>query len=99
MKKINFRIVFDRFRELRKKSHLSNVTFQRNHLSCFVCHLNQEKAFARCRNRNIVKAINSRIIQFFDEKTSFKIKLDNNFHLDSNFSNKDVVVLIFVINH
>jgi hypothetical protein len=101
MKKINFQIVFDRSREIRKKSHLSTVTLQRNHLSRLVDHLNKEKTFARCRNlnRNIVKAINLRIIQFFDEKTSFKIKFDNNFHFDSNFSSKDVVVLAFVINH
>jgi hypothetical protein len=101
MQKINSQIVFDRSREIRKKSHLSNATSQRNHLSCLVDHLNKEKAFARCRNlnRNIVKAINLRIIQFFDEKTSFKIKFDNNFHFDLNFSSKDIVVFVFVINH
>jgi hypothetical protein len=101
MKKINFQIVFDRSREIRKESHLSNVTFQRNHLSRFVDHLNKEKTFARCRNlnRNIVKTINFRIIQFFDEKTSFKIKFDNNSHFDSNSLSKDVVVFVLVINH
>jgi hypothetical protein len=58
-----------------EENHISNVTLQRNYLSCLVCHLNQEKAFARCRNRNIVKAISFRIIQFFDEKTNFKVKI------------------------
>jgi hypothetical protein len=99
MKKISFQIVFDRSRELRKKSHLSNVMSQWNHLSRLVCHLNQEKAFAWCRNRNIVKAISFRIIQFFDEKTNFKVKFDNNSHFDSDFSSRDVVVLVLVIYH
>jgi hypothetical protein len=43
MKKISLRIVFDRFREIRKKSHLSNVMFQRNHLSRLIDHLNKKK--------------------------------------------------------
>jgi hypothetical protein len=101
MKKNNFQIVFDRFRELREESHLSIITSQRNHLSCLVDHLNQEKTFARCRNlnRNIVKTINLRIIQSFVEKTSFKIKFDNNSHFDSDFSSRDVIAFAFVINH
>ncbi len=44
MKKACSQIVLRCARKIRKKSHLSNVTLQRNHLSCFVCHLNQEKA-------------------------------------------------------
>jgi hypothetical protein len=99
IKKTNSHIIFDCSRELRRESHLLNATSQRNHLSCFVCHLNQEKAFTWRRNRNIVKAINFRIIQFFDEKTSFKVKFDNNSHFDSDLSSKDVVVLVLVINH
>ncbi len=44
MKKAYSQIGFCRICKLREKSHLSNVTSQRDHLSCFVCHLNQEKA-------------------------------------------------------
>ncbi len=44
MKKINSQIVFCRVCKLQKKSHLLNVTSQEDHLSCFVCYLNQEKA-------------------------------------------------------
>jgi hypothetical protein len=40
MKKVDFKIVFDRARRIRKESHLSNVALQRNHLSCLVCYLN-----------------------------------------------------------
>ncbi len=43
MKNIYFQIVFRCARKIRKKSHLLNVTFQRNYLSCFMYHLNQEK--------------------------------------------------------
>ncbi len=101
MKKTSPQIVFDRSREIREKSHLSNVTLQRNHLSRLVNHLNKEKTLARCRNlnRNIVKAISLRIIQFFDEKTSSRVKFDNNSHFGSDFSSRDVVVLVLVINH
>ncbi len=45
MKKIDLKIVFDRARRIRKESHLSNAASQRNHLSCLVCHLNQEKTW------------------------------------------------------
>ncbi len=43
MKKIDLKIVFDYARKIQKKSYLSNAAFQRDHLSCLVCHLNQEK--------------------------------------------------------
>jgi hypothetical protein len=43
MKKVCFQIVFYRVYKLRKRSHLSNVTFQWNYLSCFVYYLNQKK--------------------------------------------------------
>jgi hypothetical protein len=74
MKKIDFKNVFDRARKIRERSHLSNDASQRDHSSCLVCYLNQEKAFVQCRdlNRNIVKAIDFRINQFFDEETNFK---------------------------
>jgi hypothetical protein len=42
-KKVCSQIVFCRICRLRKKSHLLNVTSQWNHLSCFICYLNQEK--------------------------------------------------------
>jgi hypothetical protein len=44
MKKTCFQIISCRICKLRKRSHLSNVTFQWDHLSCFPCYLNQEKA-------------------------------------------------------
>jgi hypothetical protein len=44
MRKINSQIVFRRVRKIREKSHLSNVVFQRDHLSNLVRHLNQRKA-------------------------------------------------------
>jgi hypothetical protein len=44
IKKANFQIVFRRTRKIRKRSHLSNAAFQRNHLSSLVRHLNQWKA-------------------------------------------------------
>ncbi len=40
MKEISSQIVFRRARKIRKESHLSNVAFQRNHLSNLVRHLN-----------------------------------------------------------
>ncbi len=58
-----------------------------------------KKAFARSwnLNRNIVKTIDLWINQFFDEKTSFRIKFRNNFHFDSDFSIN--VYVILVVNH
>jgi hypothetical protein len=85
IKKIDFKIVFDRVCKIREKSHLSNVACQRDHLSCFVRHLNQEKTW-RINSRwdhkwNINKTINYWINSIFDEKTSFKIEFDNYFHV------------------
>ncbi len=101
IKKIDLKIVFDRVRRIRKKSHLSNVAFQRDHLSCLVYYLNQEKTFTQCRDfdRNIVKTIDLRINQFFDEKTSFKVKFDDNSHFDSDFSINSCVAFVLVISH
>ncbi len=39
-KKLVFKIVFRRARKILEESHLLNVTSQRNHLSCLVCHMN-----------------------------------------------------------
>jgi hypothetical protein len=44
IKKTCFQIVLCRACKLRKEQHLSNVTFQWNHLSCLVYYLNSEKA-------------------------------------------------------
>jgi hypothetical protein len=65
-KKTDFKIFFDCSRELREKSHLSNVTSQRNHLSCLVCHwikkkhsLNNEISIETTTKRSIVESNNS----------------------------------------
>jgi hypothetical protein len=42
-KKLIFKSFFCRARKIREKSHLSNVTSQRNYLLSFVHHLNQRK--------------------------------------------------------
>ncbi len=84
MKEIDLKIVFDRARKIRRKSHLSNVASQRDDLSCLVCHLNQEKTRRitfRWDIKQISKTINLRINRIFDEKTSFWIKFDNHFYL------------------
>jgi hypothetical protein len=84
MKKIDFKIVFDRVRKIRKKSHLSNVAFQQNYLSCLVYYLNQETTWRiTCRwdlKWNINKIINYWINEIFDEKTNSRIKFDNHFY-------------------
>jgi hypothetical protein len=85
MKKICFQIVFRCARRIREESHLSNVAFQRDHLSCLVCHLNQEKA-RKISSRwdfkwNINKTINHWINRILDEKTSSRVKFDNHSYL------------------
>jgi hypothetical protein len=99
MKKADSQIIFDRSRELRKKSHLSNVTSQRNHLSCLVCHLNQKKVFNRCWsfNWNVNQAISHWFNQFFSEKTSsrvklIRVKLNDNSYFDLVFSINDCFI-------
>jgi hypothetical protein len=83
MKKACSQIVLCRICKLRKRSHLSNVTFQWDYLSCFVCHLNQEKAkkIILFHFWNIDKTIDHRINHIFDEKTNFEIDFDNHFHV------------------
>jgi hypothetical protein len=101
MKKIDFKIVFDRARKARKKSHLSNVALQRYHLSYLVCHLNQEKTWKTIRwNRkwNINKTINYWINQILDEKTSFEIEFDNHFHAFVQLINRCRFILLNIIH-
>jgi hypothetical protein len=84
MKEIDLKIVFDRARKIRKESHLSNAASQRNHLSCLVCHLNQEKArrIISCWDlKQISKTISFWINRIFDEKTSSWVKFDNHSYL------------------
>jgi hypothetical protein len=83
IKKVNFKIVFDRARKVRRELYLSNAASQRNHLSCLVYHLNQEKTWRIIRwNRrwNINKTINYWINRILDEKINFEIEFDNHFH-------------------
>jgi hypothetical protein len=84
-KKVDFKIVFDRARKVRTKSHLSNVAFQRDYLSCLICHLNKEKTwkitFRWDFRWNISKTINRWINRAFDEKTSSRIKFNNHSYL------------------
>ncbi len=54
MKKIDFKIVFDRAFKVRKRSHLSNAALQRDHLSSLVCHLNPKK----CEESLFVEILN-----------------------------------------
>ncbi len=49
MKEIRIQIIFCRFCKLRKKLHISNATFQRDHLSCFVRHMSQKKQSIQTR--------------------------------------------------
>jgi hypothetical protein len=83
IKKACFQIVFCRICKLRKKSHLSNVTSQWNHLSCLVCYVNQEKAkkILFFHFWNINKTIDHWINHIFDEKTNSEIEFDNHFHV------------------
>jgi hypothetical protein len=85
MKKTCLQIVFDCARKVREESHLSNAASQRNHLSCFVCYLNQEKArkiISRWDFKwNISKKISHWINRIFDEKTSLWVKFDNHSYL------------------
>jgi hypothetical protein len=81
IKKTYSQIVFCRTCKLQKKSHLSNVASQRDHLSSLVRHLNQWKAkkIINCWDF-INEAINHRINYILDEKTNFKIEFDNHSH-------------------
>jgi hypothetical protein len=92
MKKVCFQIVLCSACKLRKRSHLSNVTFQWDHLSCLVCYLNQEKAkkIILFHFWNIDKTIDHRFShtfsektnsEVFDEKISFEVEFDNHFHV------------------
>jgi hypothetical protein len=83
MKKACSQIVLCRARKLRKRSHLSNVTSQWNHLSCLVCYLNQEKAKKIISTHfwNIDKTIDHRFNHILDEKTSFEVEFDNHSHV------------------
>jgi hypothetical protein len=82
-KKTCFQMIFCRACKLRKKSHLSNVKFQWDHLSCLVCYLNQEKArkIIFFYFLNIDKTIDHRINHIFDKKTSSEVEFDNHFHV------------------
>ncbi len=82
MKKTRSQIVLCRTCKLREKSHLSNVTSQWDHLSCFVCYVNQEKAkrIISFHFWNIDKTIDHEINHTFDEKTCFEIEFDNHSH-------------------
>jgi hypothetical protein len=81
MKKACSQIVLCCACKLRKKSYLSNVTSQWNHLSCLVCYLNQEKArIIFSYFWNIDKTTRHRIRHTLDEKTSFKVEFDNHSH-------------------
>ncbi len=44
MKKACIEIFFCRSRKLREESHISNVMFERDHLSRLIRHMNQEEA-------------------------------------------------------
>jgi hypothetical protein len=83
MKKARFQIVLCRACKLWEKSHLSNVTFQWNHLSCLVCYLNSEKAkkIIFFHFWNIDKTIDHRINYILDEKINSEIEFDNHFHV------------------
>ncbi len=100
MKKVCFQIVFCRICKLREESHLSNVTFQWDHLSCFVCYLNQEKAkkIIFFHFWNIDKTIDYRINHILDEKTSFEIEFDNHFHVFVSTQSINCCRLIFLSN-
>jgi hypothetical protein len=82
MKKAYFQIVLCQTCKLQRKSHLSNVTFQWDHLSCLVCHLNQEEAkrIIFFHFWNIDRMIDHRINHIFDEKTSFEVEFNNHFY-------------------
>jgi hypothetical protein len=101
MKKIDFKIIFNRVRKVRKKSHLSNVAFQRDHLSCFVCHLNQEKTWRIIRwNRkwSINRTINYWINRILDEKISSEVEFDNHFHAFVQLINRCRFILFSIIH-
>jgi hypothetical protein len=99
-KKIDLKIIFDRARKIRKKSHLSNVAFQRDFLSCFVCHLNQEKTRRIIFHENlkqINKMINLWINRNFDEKQIFELNSIIIFISSSQFNQLIIVVSFFSI--
>jgi hypothetical protein len=83
MKKPCSQIVFCRACKLRKRSHLSNVTSQWDHLSCLVCYLNQEKTkrIITFHFWNIDKTIDHRIYHIHDEKMNSEIEFNNHFHV------------------
>jgi hypothetical protein len=81
MKKAYFQIVLCRTCKLRKKSHLSNAAFQRNHLSSLVHHLNQWKAKKIINYWDFIdETINHRINYILDQKTNFEIEFRNHSH-------------------
>jgi hypothetical protein len=83
MKKTRLQIVLCRICRLRERSHLSIVTSQWDHLSCFVCYVNQEKAkrIIFFHFWNIDKTIDHEISHILDEKTNSEIEFDNHSHV------------------
>jgi hypothetical protein len=77
MRKNNLQIVFDRSREVRKRSHLSNITSQRNHLSCFVDHLKTMKKHSHDVEISIETSSKRSAFESFNSSTKKQILKSN----------------------
>ncbi len=98
MKEARIQIIFCRSCKLRKKSHISNVTFQRDHLSCLVRHMNQKKdsQFEHVRIDEETNSQNDRISrEKINRRISSKKSFDHYyFHVDVKNDFKSVIFLV-----
>jgi hypothetical protein len=98
MKKIRIQIIFCQFCKLRKRSHISNVTFQRDHLSCLVRHMNQKKD-NQLKHLCIDEKTCFRSNRILREKTSRRInskKIFDHYYFHVNVKNhfKNIIFLV-----
>jgi hypothetical protein len=98
IKKARIQIIFCRFCELREESHISYVTFQRDHISRLINHISQKKANNKSDYVQINEKINHRSDQIFCEKINYRInsiEFDNHcFHVDVKNHFKCVIFFI-----
>jgi hypothetical protein len=98
MKEVRIQFILCRFCRLRRKSHILNVTSQRDHLLCLVRHMNQKKD-NQFEHAQIDEETNFRSDQIFREKTSRRVNLKksfdhNYFHVDVKNRFKSVIFLV-----
>ncbi len=103
MKETRIRIIFRCSCRLRKRSHISYVTLQRDHLSRLIRHMNQEEANNQSDHTRISEKTSQRSDQTSREKTSQRIDIikfldHHRFHVDVKNHFRCVILLIKYCN-